>query len=91
LLASSPTRVDHVDHVVDGDTGLGQVGGQNDFAPVRAHWLEHAMLLPRGELGMQGQDDEAPLVAEHRVHAQPVPHQRDQLPACGGGKVEKHE
>ena len=41
--------VDDVDHVVDGDRGLGDVGGDDDLGDVLRRPVEHGLLLLVGE------------------------------------------
>jgi len=44
--------VHHVDNVVDGDGGLGDVGGQDDLPDARRRPLEDVLLVHHGDVGV---------------------------------------
>ncbi|RMZ98166.1 hypothetical protein BpHYR1_003865 [Brachionus plicatilis] len=49
--------VDHVDYVVYGDAGLGNVGAEDDFSFAWRSVIEHSVLVFFGNLGMQRKQD----------------------------------
>ena len=63
-------RIDDDAHAVDGETGLGDVGGEHDLAPPGLRGLERRVLVAGRELAEQRHHvDVGADVAQHALHA----------------------
>ena len=53
--------VHHIHHILNGETGLSNVGGNHNLANTRGWPLEGLALIPRGHRGMKRDDPVLPL------------------------------
>ena len=53
--------VHHIHHILNGQTGFSNIGGDHNLAHAGGRALEGLSLIPRGHRGVEGDDPLAPL------------------------------